>query len=464
MVLVLAACLNPTGSYEPLRYPDGVPQRPFWARKLDGGSGGSWYQIQADLQGASEHSFVYVEDGRGVSPETAQAVADEFETRVYPLIREKFGEESDVDGNGRVTILLLDIVDAYREGESYVAGYFDPYHCLTGASYPYSNAMDMIFMDTDPLTPGSETFMVTLAHEFQHLANFNRTYIEGGGRQFDTWINEGLSSAAEYLYLGRQVQDKIDYFNADPKGDILNGVYFLTWPSHRAVSAYTSYATVYLFFQWLRIHASNGAGIYKDIVRSSHMDYSAVAEEAGRRGLDGSWPTLLSSWFIANALNRPSGLYGYRDEIAVGPPRNRMSGSSSSVELFPGEGIYIPLTSPFDPDPPSRIAFAGLTRSTGAADTDPPYEGEVLLVLNTDGNEKGAAAQAPIPTSSAAASFLSMAPVPEAMSAGRGTAVPSGPWPVDHLFPLPRRKGGGVSPGMPRGRAGPAFPGEMENP
>ena len=60
----------------------------------------------------------------------------------------------------------------------------------------------------------------------------------------DTWINEGLSSAAEYVYKGSHITDKINYYNADPNTYIAQGLNFLTWLNY-----YENYSTVYLFFQ-----------------------------------------------------------------------------------------------------------------------------------------------------------------------------------------------------------------------
>lgn len=170
------------------------------------------------------------------------------------------------------------------------------------------------------------------------------------------------------------------------------------------------------------------------------MDYQAVTGAANHRGIPGSWAEVLRSWFIANALNRPSGLYGYRGEISLAPLRVWNPGSPSIFPLNPGEGTYVSLPSPFDPLTPSQISYAGLTLGSETADTSAPYTGNYLLVLNTDGNVKGELIPAPIPTSSVAASYQRLAPAPRSSSAGGKSSAEAGSWPVDFLFPLSGRE------------------------
>jgi len=73
----------------------------------------SWYQVEADLAHTSDHAQIYVERGQSVSASTAAVIGTEFDNAIYDLVRNTFGPERDVDGNGRITLLLLDIQDGF---------------------------------------------------------------------------------------------------------------------------------------------------------------------------------------------------------------------------------------------------------------------------------------------------------------------------------------------------------------
>jgi hypothetical protein len=393
LALVFAGCGEPADL-------ETLPSGSFWSQRL---TDNKWYSVKAVEVYSAEHCVVYVaEDQRSRVPDSkARAAAEEFESNVYGLITENFGPPSDVDENGKIIILLLDIIDD-DSPDSYTAGYFQAHHSLSGPSYSHSNRADMIFMDTNPGNPGTETFNMTLAHEFQHLVNFNRTYIEGGGKQFDEWINEGLSSAAEYLYLKKKtpasphVTRKIDHYKDDSDDDIRNGVNFVTWTPSYAKNPYSSYATVYLFFQWLRIQTDpdlSSVNIYKKIFESPNMDYQAVAG-AVEPALGKDWSEILQNWFKANYLCNPTSLYGYGSEITAlqsewqtkSPPQI----SGTKYKLAPGEGIYAPIQ-------------AGA--STPVNKEDIVYDriaSTLCLVVNKNGSVEGSRVEAAIPQAAAA--------------------------------------------------------------
>jgi hypothetical protein len=288
----------------------------------------------------------------------------------------------------------------------------------------------MIFMDTNPGIPGDDTFNITLAHEFQHLVNFNQTYILNGRKQFDTWINEGLSASAEYLYKKEKhpsnphIEDKIAYYKNDDDGDIGRGVNFVTWTPSHAHDPYSSYATVYLFFQWLRIHAGNT--VYGDIFTSPYMDYRAISDATTAAALGTGWPEILANWFTANALCKPSGLHGYEGDITgLNSNLYKKIALSGTHDLYPGEGVYTSKSN----IPPGGTAGGKLLYR----EIDATYG----MVINTDGNTRNPSpehvtlagivhdTQEPV---SAAAGAKSLSAAPAALSAPR---------PVDRVFRLP---------------------------
>jgi hypothetical protein len=383
--------------------------------------------------------IVFVADDGQISAATARAIAAEYDTNIYSKIAGVFGDytttDYDVDGNGKIILLLVDIKDGYNGSGGYVAGYFDSYHMYDLLS---SNRADMLFIDINPQVPGSPGFYANIAHELQHLTNFAMH----NGRSQELWLDEGLSSSAEYLYGGHQ-QDRIDYFNYDPKGTIIQGNNFFvwngTWEGQPDGDSLANYATVYLFFQWLRIH-TGGTQVYWDISNSDVRDYRAVTQAVTNRipGITETeapkvWDQLLSSWMIANLVSDPDGLYGYKNEITTGV-RGFKHNNPHKTQFSPGEGIYSVLKdkSLIDNDVVGdgpNIKYLGIGRSTQGElviVNAQPYRGQVLLTYNAN----------PLPSGDAEAGFiLSYFPSPSVSTFFPGaarSALPSGELPSSY--------------------------------
>ena len=389
-----------------------------------------FYKVTADRLWEGSTCVIWAERGSGVDTAQAQAIADKYDTVIRNLVVNAFSDKNfsiliegeqyyftDVlglanwlgDGEAeKLTILLLDIKDGYVPGTSagYVAGYFfagnlyekGPVRDPRGNILYYSNGRDMIYIDTYPgLNEESleETYS-TFAHELQHLINFYTTLFARTDQSFyylmDTWIDEGLSSQAEYLYLGKNVEWKCEWFVDDYAGTIARGNNFFVWGNRQNQSVdaiYDDYATVYLFFRWLYLQSGGDTSLFRRIANSEEYNYLAVTEETGK-----DWETLLRRWFAAN-YNPADSDYGYRgDDYLKGMIRVKTI-SGSSISLYPGEGVYSAIKS--NPNAAAggpHIRYAGLTNTSSYIDTSPPYTGKVLLTYNantrrTDGYETG---------------------------------------------------------------------------
>lgn len=155
------------------------------------------------------------------------------------------------------------------------------------------------------------------------------------------------------------------------------------------------YATVHLFFQWLRLHASNGTAIYKEILASDDRDFLAVTSAAARR-IDssyGDWTALLGSWHLANILCESSGDYGYKGKINVAMG-GFTSANNAKAWLSPGEGILSQMPESGQNIPPSgsgsHIVYMGINAGPTVIDKTSPYRGEASFVFNGNSNISGA--------------------------------------------------------------------------
>ncbi|MDR2257869.1 MAG: hypothetical protein LBE14_01830 [Treponema sp.] len=407
----------------------------------------NYYEITAYQRAVRNKCEIWVEKGANVSEAEARQIAGEYDTKIYPVINGAFGftvefddgaiealDYGDVDGNGRLLILLLDIRDGYKNpNDSYVAGYFGGNDLYSREFFPYSNETDMIYLDINPGKKGTQQFYATIAHEMQHLihslANLAIRSDENTYREQELWIDEGLSSAAEYLYLGNHTATgRVSWFNADRDGTIAKGNNFFVWDN-----GLDEYATVYLFFQWLRIQAG-GNQIYQDIITSGDIGYQAVSGPAGNRFDDDTyknWETLLRAWFAANYINASAGPYGYKGEIS--PQIHTIPSRTTSILLKPGEGVYSKLNGSNSFSDSGNIKYSELEKAK--AD-------KMLLTFNKNSSTGGKAESGQ--TTGIAASIQ-----PGDVTASRAAAdsAPQGPYPIGVRDYLGGRQPG---PGVPQ--------------
>lgn len=129
------------------------------------------------------------------------------------LMRRWFGEESDVNGDGKVAALLTPQVNRLGTmGGGIITGFFlasDLY--ARSSSNAISNEREIIYA----LVPNSRghygsitlskeftienLLTAVLPHEFQHVISYNRHVFEGEGTPEHNWLNEGLSHLTEDL-------------------------------------------------------------------------------------------------------------------------------------------------------------------------------------------------------------------------------------------------------------------------
>ncbi|MCD5383760.1 T9SS type A sorting domain-containing protein [candidate division WOR-3 bacterium] len=166
----------------------------FWTINA---TGTGYISIPAICMSIGEYAYMFVEVAEVEAGHMTQSMVDYLTMRfdsitvtdsmrgVYEIVTDMFGDPPlppsphDIDGDSLIYILLLDV---RRPG---VAGYFSPWNQGTGA---FSNRKEMFYVDT---RFGQHNAVI--AHEFQHLVNWNMDTDE------ELWINEGAATLAELL-------------------------------------------------------------------------------------------------------------------------------------------------------------------------------------------------------------------------------------------------------------------------
>jgi hypothetical protein len=156
---------------------------------------GGHYQTTLTCRLVGEHCNVFVENevwGSRVSQSDVASVAQAFDrttpadpTRgIFATLSGLFGNPPDVDGDPRILIAIIDVLDSPILGYS-IVGYFD----VANQAPPVSR--EIVYLDANPFAVNSTLARATIAHEFQHLLHWQSDPDE------DKWIDEGFSEYAE---------------------------------------------------------------------------------------------------------------------------------------------------------------------------------------------------------------------------------------------------------------------------
>jgi hypothetical protein len=294
----------------------------------------------ARLRYAGQSVLIY-EDRAAPEPiadPAMQRLGDLLDRTLHPLDVTTFGAESDVDGNGRVIVLLTPVVNglttrAQCGSEGFVRGFF--FGADLGTRNQNSNRAEILYAlvpdaagarscphsASDVLRQLPSTFL----HEFQHMISFNQHVLVRRGADEVTWLNEGLSHMAEEVGgrlfarrypapLNRAFPTQLLPDSALPfyRGDIDNALFYLSAPSAHSLSAFQELGSLeergasWLFLRWLV--AQRGEGVLARLVQSPRTGRTNVEDAAGE-----SFASLFGDFVVALSV-----------DSVVGVPRARI--------------------------------------------------------------------------------------------------------------------------------------------
>jgi hypothetical protein len=199
-----------------------------------------------------------------------QTIADIVDTNIIPNIRAIYGEESDVNGDGKVSVVVTPVLnymtlfteDETLEGEL-VGSYADPEVDLNAFDVlenPMSDEQEVIFVHApDPLgflnpnvPVGVDAYTATglsaeIARAFTRLVSYNYKVIVNGLDPEETWVVEGLAAlAADFTGFGSVSHGAAwEYLDAPHLKPLV-----LT-DEGSAISSVDEWGAQYLFFRWL---------------------------------------------------------------------------------------------------------------------------------------------------------------------------------------------------------------------
>jgi immune inhibitor A len=251
------------------------------------------FLTEAELRYKTEHLYMWVERGVDVDQSRIEDAANVFESQIYPRDRAFFGSEwtPGVDGDPHLSVL-----HARRIGAG-VAGYYWSSDEYPAEVRPDSNQMEMFYINADNANVGSDFYLGTLAHEFQHMIHWYQD------RNETTWLNEGLAELASLI-------NGFDPGGHDYSWALRPDTQLNTWSDDDARSAH--YGGAYLFATYLLdrfgetltqavvAHPANGI---------ASIDAVLAANDAGL-----TFDDVFADWLVAVYLDDPTlegGRFGY---------------------------------------------------------------------------------------------------------------------------------------------------------
>ena len=308
------------------------------------------YTVMATLRSVGQFCYIFVENDqwqRRVSAVDVEEIRRAFDEQtpagrnrgIYQIETEVLGWPPDIDGDPRILILLLDVRDRFTLGGEFIAGYFSPVNQQIGTvrdpnfGVPFrSNETEMIYLDVDPLDPGSSQGLSVLAHEFQHLIHWRYDTNE------EIWVNEGCSDYATFL-CGYDVTEHVKAFERSPEVSLTN------WNTG-IFNQLPHYGAAFLWMLYLH-EQYGGERTIGTIIQEPRNGIAGISAALSTRGATSNFAQIFSDWRVANYVDDPSlgdGRYGYVHEDLNPVIRQThrtypVSRTTGQVRAFGGDAI-----------------------------------------------------------------------------------------------------------------------------
>lgn len=266
-------------------------QEAFW---ISDQSMADYFQATATLRYVNSHVYMWVENGYNVSEEALLLSAERFASRTYPRTRQFFGSEwsPGIDGDPRIHIY-----NGYVPG---VGGYYSSADQFSRLVNPYSNEREMVYINLNNASPGTDYYDGILAHEFQHMIHWHND------RNEETWVNEGLSELSAYLN-GFDTSGAVGTFARQPDTQLTS------WADSPG-QAGAHYGAAYSFMYYLLQRF--GEDFIRDFVADKENGLKSLEQVLAARGVHLTANDVFADWVIANYLGdphvAPDGRFGHR--------------------------------------------------------------------------------------------------------------------------------------------------------
>ncbi len=272
-----------------------------------------WTRVSAKLRAIGNHCYIYEDTSipypyLAITESEITRFKNSFDNEIYPLITGAFGTEPNpgIDNDSRIYILFT-----YNVNKQTAAGYFDSTNQLTQAKLDssseynknssgykyYSNEKEIFYMAVPKTSFKGETYQTNtlgvIAHEFQHMINWNQHSSKNPDILEEAWLNEGLSQLAQDT-AGYGYQYGTLSFVIEP---------FLRYPESYSLTKFQFglgyYGNAYLFVRYLADRGVNPM----NLVKSAKTGRANVEDEIKRIGAAASFDDFFEEFAAALYLS-----------------------------------------------------------------------------------------------------------------------------------------------------------------
>ena len=280
--------------------------------------------IEATVVAVNERTVAFVQtdlrrEETTLTTPDIQVIIDQFQED-YDFLVGSLGAPSDVDGDGKIAFLFTHLVgDIENEsgvGMSRVGGFYNAASAVPEEAWGNGNLTDMIYFKATDWGTDPRGYRGFLAHEFQHLINFNQHVLVRAGAGEVSWLNEGLSHVAEDLVASSATAFLARAFLEDPSWGLQGDASF-NRPRRGAA---------YLFVRSLVDRL--GPEVLLRLIQTGLADRENVEEATGER-----FEELLAFWAAQ--------LYATGNHLIDHP---RLNYSFGSLQTSEGRGVPLPVS------------------------------------------------------------------------------------------------------------------------
>lgn len=243
--------------------------------------------LRVELLYISDYAYFWFEPDANYSPEQLRQTGERFDQEIWSLMQYIYGDliPNGIDGDPRVH--LVHITDIFP----FYAGFFSPDDQCAHAVCENSNQRDVLYLMTDNVPFGSDSYLATVAHELQHLIQF-----QTDGNEY-RWLDEGISQLLEHLNGYRD-----DAINQE------NVWAFLEYPNHplnrwttQLGSTSRYYGAGYLFTLYL--YERFDLSFIQALIQSPFDGLAAVNQVLQTTGQDVTLDEVVADWQMTNIID-----------------------------------------------------------------------------------------------------------------------------------------------------------------
>lgn len=243
-----------------------------------------------------------------ITQEQVDYLRDEFERNIYPTATSFFGFPDKLDGTTSYLEDYQIVPENYYTGSDKIMlmvdnvkdqNYYDPSYPNFVAGFFWQTlelytGRNMITVDTLDWDRALESvFFSTTIHELQHLIHADNDPAE------ETWLNEGMSTFAEYLGGYGHNTGAVNYFLDHPENSLVNWDEHLNAPGGPETIA--DYGQVYLFT--LYMHDRYGQEFIRQLALNQGQGIASVEETLQVAGAAEDFTQLYQDFIAAMVID-----------------------------------------------------------------------------------------------------------------------------------------------------------------